>query len=700
MSTAIADSDEKDQALNSILKTLQNLSQSSLPPDELSNLITAFLPTHTAEYHSKAYVVLSAFCQATRKSTSSSKTQSSDGVTQVLANVLAPGVASRLGDVEEIPVMAGITFLTALFQVDQEAAISILLRDGVIDSVADAVDLFSSPEIELEVAHLFGQASGHKSCREVISARSLQWLEGKSRQTTNTTLRAAAGVALIKLVKGKSSDSPNLTGTEDEDGSTNDDELAKFMKRVVISGDSSSLPDAMEGLAYLSVNPSLKEDLSRDAVLLAQLFSLVPRRNRASPRTKTISSSLLHGVAVVISNICIYPPRLSEEAAQIEKLKRIVKTGKRTGEGLRDPGTSTLDDDDHCMERARRLVTSGVLEVLTAITYATESHGTRLYVGKAFLSIVENKENRGKVLQSGGAKALALIIRQFVSPSNSASSAKTPDLNGDQLSVIQALAKLAITSSPMQVFGPNQGAMYDAIRPLALLLLHPSSNLLQCFEAMMALTNLSSTDPELASRVASAENLIDKVEMFLLEDHVLVRRAATELLCNLIAGCDELFEKYSKSGRKAEAKLQVLLALADVQDLQTRLAASGTLATLTAAPSACHALFDLQLKRRRVLPIFTRLIDPSSLILSEGNGADEDVDDESNPGLVHRGVVCARNFLVNIRDAGPRKQMSTEAEKVGLMTALVKIARDQTINESISRPAGEALTWLLESMIV
>ena len=696
MSTTAA----SDQILNSLLKKIQ---ENSPPPplssEELDHLVTGILPTHTEAYRSKVYLVLSAFCQIIKKSTPPSKGQSPNAATQTLVNVFAPVVVSHLGDVEENLVMAGISFLTALFQVDHEVASAIFLHDGVVDSVADSVEIFSSQGLALAVAHLLGQASGHKSCREVISSQSLQWLEAKSRQTTDTALCAAAAIALIKLVKGRSSDGANLTGTDVEPSINNDAKLGKLLKGIIIGGDRLSLTDAVEGLAYLSVDPSLKEDLSHDTILLSRLFSLVPPRNRASFRVaSTINSTLLYGIVVIISNICIYRPQMSEEAAQMEKLKRLVKAGKKAGQTTQDPGSTVLDDNNHCRERARRLVASGVLDALTAIVYATDSHGVRLTAGKAFLSIVEDKENRGKVLQSGGAKVLALIIQHAMPHSDSAQSTRTHTLVGEELSAIQALAKLAITSSPIQVFGPNEGAMYDAVRPFALLLLHTSSTLLQRFEAMMALTNLASHSPDLTSRVANTDGLMDAVGLFLLEDHVLVRRAAMELICNLVAGCDESFEQYSIPS--SDPKLQVVLALSDVRDLQTRLAASGTLATLTAAPTSCDVLLDLQVKRRRVLPILTCLIDPSSLSVPEETDSDyEDLGAESDLGLVHRGVICARNFFLNIRDAEARKQISTEANKVGLTKALARVIQEQSMNANVSGPAAEALKWLESSKL-
>ena len=64
------------------------------------------------------------------------------------------------------------------------------------------------------------------------------------------------------------------------------------------------------------------------------------------------------------------------------------------------------------------------------------------------------------------------------------------------------------------------------------------------FEAMMALTNLSSVSAEAATRIARAAGLTNKVELLMLEDHTLVRRATTELVCNLISGSEDIFNRW------------------------------------------------------------------------------------------------------------------------------------------------------------
>ncbi|KAF7303216.1 Microfilament motor [Mycena kentingensis (nom. inval.)] len=667
-------------SLDGILSKTQQ--STSLLPDELAYIVSAFLPARPAADRSKAYLVLSAFCQGVRAN-SSVKGKQPDPATERLVEILQPILVERLaedGD-DATRLKEGISFLTALFQVDWESAAPIFQREGILDLIVDNVDLRPSTELSLLVAHLISQAAGHKPCRSIIPSQVHEWLEIHARDESDPALRAAASIALVKLSRGSASDAAASGLPTESQPPANDDELADVMKNLVISAeDQASIADAVEGLAYLSVEPLVKDALSKDTAFLRRLFSLVPRRKTA-PEPNT---TLLFGILLTVANMCAYRPRMTEEQSQIAKLKRMANSTKKPEE--KTDAAAHLDDDGEVKERVKRLVSAGVLDIFPGALTGADSAGVRLASGKALLSIVEDRDNRGKVLQVGGAKLLQVIIKHAMTADVS-----TKTLDVSQLEPIQALAKLTITSSPLQVFGPNDGAVYDAIRPLSLMLQHPQSTLLQKFEALMALTNLSSHSAEAATRIANADGLLSSVELLLLEDHQMIRRASMELICNLITGSDAVFERYggTENNNATRSKIQIILAMSDVEDLGTRLAASGALATLTDASSACEALLQLQRERQRMLPILAQLVDPTACPAND----DEDEDErnmQGDPGLVHRGVVCARNVILSIKDEATKKDIAKEASEAGLVQGLANVVKSGPA-AAVLGPAMEAL---------
>ncbi|KAL4069856.1 armadillo-type protein [Scleroderma yunnanense] len=646
-------------------------------PEQLSSLVVAFLPSQPPALHSKAYHALSTLCRNIR----SSLTDGSDAGTESLSRIFQPLTISWLSESQDSDALAGVSFLTALFQVDRQSASHIFGEDGFIDLLSTLI-VSPSPPMSLEVARLFAQACRHKACRPMISAEVVTWLRSQSVQTGSRALSMAAILALIKLSRGASSleETPSVE--------PQDEQFTAQLKEVITKTNATytSVNDVVEGLTYLSVNPVAKSALA-DAAFLTELFSLVAKHTSSSGLHD--HATILYGILVIASNLCSYKPRLSQEERQIAKLRNLAESGgKHTDSKPVEAATSVLEDDAQVQARCRVVIDSGILGVLS-VAAGAESTASRTTAGRIYLSLVEDKGNRGKVLQGGGAKNLLRIIKAY---SLSSSGMPPPEV----LIPIQALAKLAITSSPIQVFGPNEGNMLDAIRPFSQLVLHPSASTLQQFEAMMALTNLASYNPACASKIATTPHFLNKIELLLLEDHTLIRRASCELICNLIAGSDDVFARYGgeDSGQAAKSKIQILLAMSDVDDMPTRLAASGALAMLTSDRSACRVVFDLQREHHRAFSVIAQLIDPSTQV---DETSCENRVDTGDPGLVHRGVVCFRNILDGEKSL-PRMELSEEAERTSLSRIFARLLKGElgAYDPAILQTAAEVTRRLVE----
>ena len=670
---------------------------SSLLPDELSYIVAAFLPSQPASSRSKAYLVLSAFCQGVRASKSLERSQGGgdepDQGTLALFRVFQPLIASNLSQSREDALLAASTFHCALFQVDWKSASQIFTEDGFIDLLT-TLEMTRSPPVSLALARLYAQASSHKTCRQLFSEDSIAWLQTKSSQITDNALRAVAILVIVKLAHGSSGDAaaiPIGTATTTSVLARDDVARAAQLRDIIMNSKDidTCLSDAVEGLGYLSINPSVKKDLANSA-FLKRLFSFVPKRKAAADATN--NSALIYGVLVIISNLCSYKPRLSQEEQQITKLRRMAESGKQAGKQGAEEQSDPLESEREVQDRCRGAISCGALDVL-ATASGLDSQGIRSSVGQILLSFAENKENRGEILRGGGSKTLTRIIQ-------SASSSPDPPPQ-EALPAIQALVKLAITAPPIQVFGPNEGNVLDAIRPFSQILLHPSASMLQQFEAMMALTNLASHGPAFASRVANTPHVLNKVELLMLEDHRLMRRAATELICNLVAGSEHVFERYAGASDEtaqsrsrdgsSKSKMHVLIAMSDVEDPPTRLAASGTLAILTSVQTVCEAIFDLQTERHRAFLVLAQLIDPSV-----NAGDDDTIEGDSSialgdPGLVHRGVICIHNLLSNLQSLSHQNTLKDEIRKAGWLVVFEKLLKGElgSFADVVLGPAAE-----------
>jgi protein unc-45 len=726
----------------------------SLPNEHVLQLFGTFrgdLPRQENDLRSSAYLSLSTVISAIRapsKGGEPPSEQERNASTQALVSVFTPALDDALQGTSVEPVLSTLAFLIALFQVDPESAIAILQRDDTISSVLDALDIFpakGSPgaqgtdlRVARAIAALLSQAAGHRASRSLLKnaqdTRCIRWLRGNIG-LSDVPLRATSTLALTKLAKGGLQDTEAIGGTnlggEDDGAGEDETTLVRLMEGVILDGspqvdlESPAIVDAIEGLAYLSTGSPTKEIIFKHDQMVERLMAIglaITPSNKKNMQPKLdprLSIGLHYGIAVIVHNLCAYRPKLGGEEEQVARLKRMTKTPltNQSKTILEEIKEDPRDSDEAVRKRIGGLLKAGILPVLSGLA-RSESATTRVITGKIYLAVVEEQANRGAVLQNGGTKALMYIINS--------SSRSGAELMPDYTS-IQALSKLTITSSPVQVFGPDPGAIYDAIGPLTSVLLASLSSLgsaptltsgpdnLQRFESLMALTNIASTGAASAARIAATPKLFSALDMLLLDDHPLLRRAATELVCNLVV-CDEGFERFvphpasapvsppstsppttpgivgapPRPRRRttkgaAENRLRILLALSDVEDLLTRRAASGALAMLTSDDAICGVIVGMERKKGNTIAILGRLlvedegVEDSDSSVGKGKGKVEST--PSNPpdlALAHRGIVCLRNLIqLGFSKGGPALLQAFEREGIiEKVEAVVKVAME------------------------
>ena len=128
--------------------------------------------------------------------------------------------------------------------------------------------------------------------------------------------------------------------------------------------------------------------------------------------------------------------------------------------------------------------------------------------------------------------------------------------------------------------------MCEIVRPL-LLLLNQECSALENFEALMALCNLASF--EAPRKRIIKEQGFSKIEIYMYEEHGMLKRASVQCVCNLLFS-DEVVKLFE--GKNDRTKYLFLLATAE--DLELAKAAAGGLAILTSASKrASRKIFDV-----------------------------------------------------------------------------------------------------------
>ncbi|KAG0145266.1 hypothetical protein CROQUDRAFT_658951 [Cronartium quercuum f. sp. fusiforme G11] len=408
---------------------------------------------------------------------------------------------------------------------------------------------------------------------------------------------------------------------------------------------------------------------------------------------------MAYGVATILKHLTAYKQLKSPEDEAADRLRKLATQSKTV-----EPKIEELDEDEQASVEDEQvfewimsmLMRNNELMEIMGELVKTESKEVRRTAARVLLNLIERQECRGKVLQTGGARMLLKIIASLtVNPGKAGSTATSPissssqkkqyegELEPTDLPMLQALAKLLITTNPLLVFGPSPDSplLLSALKPLITLLTHPASSLLQLFEGLMSLTNMASLSSHLAALIASSPRVLEKIEECMIGvrtgEHELIRRAATELLCNLAStqAILETFEEGPTSAR-SRSRLHLLIALSSSDDLPTALAAAGALALLVDHSSA----------------VAKALVNETKLSESLGRVA-LDIIEEGKIGVQHRLITLLACMLEEDQDRWTKRP-------VGLKDALEKLkgrlGEEDEVSAEVRRLVGVVLHRLDE----
>ena len=633
----------------------------SLIDKSLSDLATAFSPQADRSDKSTAYLILTKLVDNCAKGY-----DTDDARTQALVDIFWPYAQSTLSTYDEDSdpdeLLRPTSLLGALFTIAPAVGAQILTAPLSPDSQEDTLTmLLEASELQspLQVcfAEMLALASVTKPGRDCIRSRTLDWLHGAVEFEHDPDLQGLCAAVLSNI-----SQEPVMPGADADPAVTDDSLLCdKLMSSVIQSKSIDVLLPVLQGLVFLSLRPSVKERLSRDAAFIKALLALspiptarsgsLPTRPRgdidfdlAMPETR-----LCYGLTLILVNLTSKKALMSAEDEQIARMRALALRGK--GATLEE---DPLDSDQEVRIRIKRVLEAGVIPALRGLVRADGQLGAES-LGRLCLNLVEDKSDRLPFIRDGGFRVLSSVLRKLVTdPTDS----QKPS---DVLPAAQALAKLVITTPPNLLFPPpHLTTSLNALAPLYRLLLASSS--LQRFEALMALTNLASIDESIADRIvtASIKNPIDgtmfhgtgrddetkvvsKVEEMLLDDNKMVRRAAVELVCNLVASPPGA-ALFGGSRPRTKSRLNVLLALSNVDDPPTRRAAIGALAMLSDSPETCAILIGDQ---KSIWSRVAGMFEPELTEYDEESGEAIPTISSQSPdeGMVHRVLVVLENLL-------------------------------------------------------
>ncbi|KAF7588046.1 hypothetical protein BBP40_006236 [Aspergillus hancockii] len=542
----------------------------------------------------------------------------------------------------------------AVFPVVPEIAATLFLSDSFMTSLMpmSARDA-KRRRVEVSFLELLNAACINKPCREAIAKDFSDLL---SHTLTNGSDQSSelAAVVLAKIRASVKDGSVTNSKVQEEDDRVA--ELVDRFKGLMSSRKGENVQNIIEGLAYSSVKPAVKEQLAKDPAFLQDLVKVLHENSS--------DSSVLYGGLMVILNLAQFLPNLTEEQKKMSQLKSYAEASPNAW-----AGPNLLESDEHVIARCNAVIEAGIMPLFIDCS-KTNMLSVQSLISKIMLSLSRNQRTRGTLAQQGGVKILLNIGTPRHGSSGSISNEAVSNAS-------HALARILISVNPAHVFPPSGfPQVTSAIRPLTALLVVPEASaeqprdLLPIFESLLALTNLASHPDETAPETI-VRQAWPVIEDLLLNNSPLIQRAACELACNLMT-CESGIVKFADGSKRAGQRLHILLALTNADDIATRRAAGGALAMLTEFDSAVAGILD----RPRGVPLLLRLCQ------------------EDDEGLSHRGVACVRNMsCIATGDIGRRAREALK--KSGAVDTLTKVLK-KSGNTAVLQTGVEALKPLVE----
>ncbi|EFZ01404.1 myosin-binding striated muscle assembly domain (UNC-45) protein [Metarhizium robertsii] len=563
---------------------------------------------------------------------------------------------------------------SATFPIVPDLTAHLFLSEGFLSSLGPLMRReWKSRKVETACLEMLNAACMNSMCREAVQKYCVEWLEevvdqdptgstdgpngepkvqgeggsiSMRRHSEQVQHLAAVILAKLRAVPSKPLvNDPNRPRIEPAVTSI-EDLSGIFTKMILRDGDHGK--HSIEGLAYASLQPKVKESIIANEALLKKLVKTLTEAQPRSPTT--------YGALSIFVNLTRYRPALSEEQKKMSQLKAYADAAGKLA------GPDPLDDDEHVAKRCQAVFSVGLIPVL--VTHSKNGSPASLSLITSIInSIAVTTSLRGPLAQQGAVKLL--LVAWVTIPDTDEVSRRT---------AAQALARILISTNPALVFGGNRSNPINAaIRPLVSILppdpAAETRDLLPTFEALMALTNLASLD-EGDTRSIIIRMAWPHVEEQLVSSNNLVAKAAVELVCNLMQA-PEGMALYADGSPQSRTRLHILLALADAEDGGTRSAAGGALASLTGFESVVRYV----VQRERGVKV----------ILGMCNDPDE--------GLRHRGVVTVHNLVTAEGEAG---QLAKNKVKDENGVEVLKQCLKQSRRPEVLQITVEALKVLLD----
>ena len=353
-------------------------------------------------------------------------------------------------------------------------------------------------------------------------------------------------------------------GDESELPTTEESKLRHFNSFAT-----SSVERAIEMITYLVAHTIVKDELAAgfhsrpDGTALELLVKTADLPSAGESLSGFGLATIFQHMAV--TNLQIRKEGFEGKEVTMEQYDEMQKMGKTEEEkevmdAQKDPDTQAA-----CDERIRKMANANVPRALVTLMEGASEH-TLEQVVQALDRIAGEPSVRGLMIQQGVLSA-CIKVEKNEGPTETDVMKKVIRL------ARHTIAKMLVTTNPSLLTSAQR---LGSVRPLIQLIRDNKASDLQHFEALLSLTNVASSGEDAKNRIV-AEKGIGSLHFAMFSDHEMVRRAATEAMCNLVP------HEGMMNHLKEEDNLRLWLAFAadHEENYECARAAAGCLAMAT-----------------------------------------------------------------------------------------------------------------------
>jgi hypothetical protein len=348
-----------------------------------------------------------------------------------------------------------------------------------------------------------------------------------------------------------------------------------------------------------------------------------------------------YGLATIFQNMAATNEQVRKEAFEgkevtMEQYDEMQRLGKTDEEKERMDAEKDPDTIASCHERIRKMASANVPRALVSLMEGASEHTMEQLV-LGMNRMAQEESVRGIMIQQGVLSA-CIKVEKNEGPTETDVMKKVIRL------ARHCIAKMLVTTNPSLLTSAQR---LGSARPLIQLIRDIKASDLQHFEALLAITNIASSGDDAKNRIVT-EKGIPTFHFAMFSDHEMVRRAATEAMCNLVphqAMMDHLAEG-------DHVKLWLAFASDYEENYECARAAAGCLAMATQDETIALKVAEL-----------SKFKDEASLILESGR-----------PELMHRGLVLILNL---VEHGSETREKVVEAGLVAFCRAYVESIESQ-----------------------